>query len=200
MRYIIIVLIILNFGCRTKERTNQNAEKPDTVLLEENEYDLGETGCTYNKTDKNPENTYPFDESDKIELVSYDTRRDSYSNDELIQDGEFKFSKTAFTKIRQRIQLNKNQKDSLFSILFNYKKIRQGNVEPVADCYNPRHSIIFHKGGRAIAFLEICFECNGTRMTKYLDFGEFCEEKWCTLQKFFKVNGADFGLIDEMCE
>ena len=58
--------------------------------------------CIFARSDKNSNNTYPFDKSDKIELISYDTRRDSYSNDELIIAGEFKFSKAAVTKISQR--------------------------------------------------------------------------------------------------
>lgn len=199
MRHLIIVFIIVNFGCRTKEAPNENVVEPDAVLVDEDEYDEGETGCAYAKTYKKPENIYPFDRSDKIELVSYDTRRDSYSNDELIQDGKFTLSKSALTKIEQRIRLDKTQSDSLFSILYNYKKIRHGNFESVADCYNPRHSIVFYQNGRAIAFLEICFTCNGTRQTKDVDFGEFCDEKWCVLQKFFEANKADYALFDEMC-
>jgi len=191
MRYIIIVIIILNFGCRTKEATNQNIDGPDTVLAD----DEGETGCIYNKTEKKPESTIPFDKSDKVELVSYSARRDGYSNDELIQDGKF-----TVKEIKQRIKLNKMQIDSLFSILYNSKKIRQGNNESVADCYNPRHSVVFYQNGRGTAFLEVCFECCGKRTTKGLDFGEFCDEKWCTLQRFFEVNKADYGLHIEMCE
>jgi len=37
-------------------------------------------------------------------------------------------------------------------------------------------------------------------MTKGVDFGQFCDEKWCTLQKFFKANGADYGILDKICE
>ncbi len=195
MRYIIIVLILLNFSCQTKETVNQTISTPDIVSVEEDEYDEGETGCTYIQTGQKPANTHPFDKSDKVELVSYGTRRDSYRNDELIRSGKF-----TVPEIQQRVRLNKTQRDSLFSILFKLKKIRKGNVESIADCYNPRHSIVFYQGGQAIAFLEVCFECNGTRQTKELYLGEFCDEKWCILQQFFKVNGADFGLINEICD
>jgi hypothetical protein len=195
IRYITLIFIILVVGCRTKDTKSQSISETDTSLVDDGEFDEGETGCLYDKSNKRPGDTYPFDKSDKIELVSYQTRRTNRSNDSLIQDGNF-----TVPNIRQRVRLNKVQSDTLFSILYNYKKIRQGDVEFVADCYNPRHSIVFYQAGRAFAFLEVCFQCNGTRQTRDLNFGEFCDEKWCALQKFFNATGADFGLIHEMCE
>jgi hypothetical protein len=182
MRFLILGILILCSCSRTKETSNKAIEQNETREQAELEYDEGETGCVYRITERKPVDVFPFNKSDKIEFVSYELRRDS--NDELIRDGKF-----TVQNIKQRVELMRSQRDSLFSLLYNFKKIRQGDVDLGADCYN----------GQAIAFLEICFECNGIRMTKDLDFGEFCDEKWCKLQTLFKVNKADYGLIDEMC-
>lgn len=157
-------------------------------------FDKGVTTCTFHKTDKTPANTSPFNRSNKIELVSYQDRHDDYAKDKLIQDGKF-----VVLNIEQRTILNAMQSDSLFSILFNLKKVRQGNVESIYFCYNPHHSIVFYQDDRAIAYLEVCFECF-TAKGMGVNSGEFCDEKWCRLQGFFKDNKIDYALNDKLCQ
>jgi hypothetical protein len=144
--------------------------------------------------ERSPSNTFPFNKSHTIELVSYETRIHNYLNDQLIEAGAF-----VVPGIKQRIILSKEETNKLFDILYDSDQIGGHSVQSLADCYSPRHSIVFYDSGRAIAFLEVCFECEGTRQTPNVDFGKFTEEKWCTLQKFFKANKADFAIIDEMC-
>ncbi len=158
------------------------------------EFDYGETGCIYSKTDRSPDNTFPFNKADEIELVSYKSREDTLSDNDIINNGKFLIS-----NIQQQTSLTAEQKDSLFSILFNYKIIRKGNTVSVSDCYSPQHSIIFYQKRQAVAFLEICFTCFQTRQTAGIDFGEFCDEKWCLLQKFFSLNKTGYGLDEELC-
>jgi hypothetical protein len=198
MRYsILILLILIQIACRQKDKpteTNQFGEPNyDSLAIEDNEYYAGQA-CVYEKSDRLTSNTFPFNKSDKIELVAYD-RRDSYSNDELIRDGKF-----IVPDILQRQSLSKHQIDSLLSILHNFSRAVSENDEFEADCYDPHHSIVFYQKGQAIAFYEICFSCGGTRQTKDVDFGLFCSEKLCFLQHFFKYCKVDLGIVDEMCE
>jgi len=195
LKYIVFVVFCFVFGCQTNETTNQNRNQPDTIFNYAYAEDDGGTRCAFKRTEKKPESTFPFNKSDKIELVSYGAKLNLHSDNELIRDGKFMVK-----EIKQRVTLNKAQTDSLFSILYNFEKIKKGSEEPLADCYNPRHCIVFYQDGRAISFLEICFDCRKRRMPENLDFGESCDEKWCLLQNFFKVNKADFGLIEEICQ
>jgi hypothetical protein len=196
MRYIIIVVILI-FSCRKKETAKPDSfdqSEVDALEADERKYFAGQA-CVYVKSDRQPKNTFPFDKSDKVELVSYDLRLDSHSNDELIKDGKF-----TVNSILQRETLGNSERDSLFSILYNYKRKVEENGQFGADCYDPHNSILFYEKGRVIAFYEICFFCGDTRQTKGVDFGQFCDEKNCILQSFFKANKVDKGVIDEMCQ
>jgi hypothetical protein len=114
----------------------------------------------------------------------------SIHNDELIKGGKF-----IVPKIHQRVILNKVQSDSIFSILVNVKShVLVDSLSVGADCYNPQHSIVFYKNDLAVAFFEICFSCHGMRKSKGIEFGIFCFEKFCILERFFIANKADYGI------
>jgi hypothetical protein len=195
MRNLVTILCLTILSCSTKDKaaTQISADTTEIDLTTQDET-VFNGPCVFEKTGE-INNTFPFNASDKVELVSYECRRDSYSNDNLIFNEQF-----SVVNIKQRVSLGKSQQDSVFSILYNYKPLPVGLDTLQADCYNPRHSIVFYEKSKAIAFFEICFECGGTRQSKGVDFGQFCPEKMCMLQTFFKTNGADFGVIDEMCE
>lgn len=197
MRNLIFITLIIICGCSTrqaKEEKTFDTLAADTV----NEQEIVFGGpCKYTRGQV-PKSKFPLDVTDKIVLVSYQSRVVTMEKgNDLIAGGTFKVD-----NIKQRVTLNKNQADSLLSILYNFNSFPAGVDTSMvqADCYNPRHSIVFYKRNEAIAFLEICFECGGTVQTKGVDFGEFCPEKRCMLQNFFKANKAGFGIIDEMCE
>jgi|GEM_PF-966623 len=195
MRNLIAIFLLTIISCSTKDKaaTHLSTDTNQTELASEDGA-VFNGPCVFEKKDE-MKNTFPFNVSDKVELVSYQCRRDSYSNDNLISNDKF-----SVANIKQRVSLGKSQRDSVFSLLYNYKPLPVGLDTLQADCYNPRHSIVFYEKSKAIAFFEICFECGGTRQSKGVDFGQFCPEKMCMLQTFFKTSGADFGVIDEMCE
>lgn len=195
MRNILGILFLTFLSCSTKDKATTliSADTAQMELMTEDET-VFNGPCVFERKAE-MKHTFPFNASDNVELVSYESRQDSYSNNNLISNGKF-----TVDNIRQRVSLGKSQRDSIFSILYNYKPSPAGFDTLQADCYNPRHSIVFYKKSKAIAFFEICFECGGTRQSEGVDFGQFCPEKMCMLQTFFKTNGADFGVIDEMCE
>jgi hypothetical protein len=197
IRHIIFLcLITLLFGCDNS--SNKSTIENKTVKPSVDSFDGGETSCVYAKTTKKLSETFPFNVADKIEVVSYTCRtcaKDYHDSDSLIVDNKFIVKNT-----QDKVTLTKSQIDSLFSILYNYKMKRKGNFVYEAACYMPRHSIVFYKNQKPISFLEICFECFNYRQTKNVDFGEFCDAKYCDLYKFFKSIGIKNGLIDEYCE
>lgn len=179
------------FSCSTKDAQKDSA----SAITDSTTIEVYSGPCKFEKG-RIPKDKFPVSSTDKIELVSYSSRPNSYTDTSLIVDGKFKVE-----YIKQRVTLDKAQTDSLLSILYNVKPFPIGiDTTGLADCYNPRHSILFNKGNKTIAFLEVCFECGGTRQSKGVDFGQFCSEKMCMLQRFFKANKADFGIIDEICE
>jgi hypothetical protein len=193
MRKLQLFVFLIVLSCSGRE--DSKARSSDNSIGSTSEEEMVFNGpCVFEKKQQQ-NNTFPFNKSDKIKLVSYYTRRDSYSDIDLINKGKF-----LVDDIQQQVTLNNDQRDSLFSILYNFKSVPVGLDTLQADCYNPRHAIVFYEGEAAIAFFEICFECGGTKQSKMVDFGQFCPEKQCMLQNFFKANKADFGLIEEMCE
>ena len=148
--------------------------------------------CIYRKTDKTISTTYPFDKSDRIGIVSYESRNEA--DNELIKNDSFRVA-----GIGERIVLNKVQIDTLFSLLYDYQRNKNRGSVSQADCYNPRHAVVFYKANKAIAFWEICLECGGQRQSTNTDFEKFCDENICRVQHFFINAGIKEGIIPEMC-
>jgi hypothetical protein len=194
MRTLIAIFFLFIFSCSTKDKTTTQISA-DTLEVESTiEEEVFNGPCVFQRTGQ-MQSKFPFDKSDKVELVSYECRKVSDDNDNLIRNEKF-----TVDNIKQRVSLGQSQRDSVFSILYNLRPSPAGLDTLQADCYNPRHSIVFYQNTKAIAFFEICFECGGTRQSPGVDFGQFCPEKMCLLQKFFKANGASLGIIDELCE
>jgi hypothetical protein len=194
MRYIGIIFFVIALSCTSKDNSKEKQINESGIDPTADEDEVVFNGpCVYRKIDFS--NIFPTTGVDQVDLVAYCCRSDSYSNRDLINNGRF-----AVDDIEQRITLNKVQKDSLYSILYNFKPSPVGFDTLHADCYNPRHSIVFYEKNNAKAYLEVCFECGGTKQSANVDFGLFCPEKMCMLQKFFKANKVDFGIIDELCE
>lgn len=193
MKYVIwsgMLIIIISCGKSDKQEDKSSDEVLEAEIYE---YDT-EIECTYQKRPAAFINSTPFGQSDKIEIVSYSTRDLRESGNELINNGKFIVS-----DIKQRVALNKTDQDSLFSILYNVTVTGDQLEYPGADCYSPQHCIVFYKNNQAFAYYEICFMCSRTQQSNGFGIVNFCEEKWCLLQKFFKTKKANYGLIDEMC-
>jgi hypothetical protein len=193
MRNLLLTALVMIIGCST-DNSKHTISDQETLAPTTQEKVIYNGPCKF-MNDQIPLDKFPINTMDNIELVSYNTRT-SYSNADLVVNGQFKVD-----NIKQRVILNDTQADSLLSILYNINPSPVGiDTTGQVDCYNPSHSIVFYNQAKAIAFFEICFECGGTRQSKGVDFGKFCQEKQCILQRFFKANKVDFGIIDEMCE
>jgi hypothetical protein len=50
-------------------------------------------------------------------------------------------------------------------------KLSSNGSDDISECFYPRHSINFYKGGKIVDYVLICFECEGIR---------FSDERWIT--------------------
>jgi hypothetical protein len=193
MRYFVISLFFLAASCQPKSKPIVQ-ESPLTDTLETPTLPPDEIQCGFHQSGKRPETTFPFSESDRIELVSYEAkpRLMKIHDNELVRDGKF-----IVPDIHQRVTLTKRKTDSLFSILYNFVPLTSPHSWAVPDCYEPHQAVVFYKNEKAFAFLEICFTCHQTRQTKGMDVGFFCSDKYCILERFFIQNKVDYGLILE---
>jgi hypothetical protein len=117
---------------------------------------------------------------DKIRLISYNTHRDVYSSkyelkiaDDTIQIPNIKYV--------DNIVLNENFSRKIAEVLLSTE-----NECVLADCYNPRHIILFYKADKIIAFYEFCAECGGSTQSKSIKFPELCTDKGDRLIEIFK--------------
>jgi hypothetical protein len=52
--------------------------------------------------------------------------------------------------------------------------------------------------GKTFAYIELCFECMGHRVSSTrVNTGDFCEQKYELLENFFKDSGILFGTIEK---
>lgn len=196
--YLIMTLLGL-LSCNSEIKQTEHHEQE--ILLD----DYGEQECIYKKDTTLKSNKFPFNISDKIKVISYKdynvvavTEKSSeiYVPDSVIENG-----KVVVPNIYETITLNSQQIDSLYSILFNYKTKREGNVTTAMSCYVPRHSIIFYKKNKPIAFIEICFECEKIKKSNVIPYYfDFCSDKWCMLQNYFKWIGITKELTHLKCK
>ena len=62
--------------------------------------------------------------------------------------------------------LNATQIKNLNDILSGRKNLKIDSVTTVADCFYPRHNVIFLKDEKIINDIVVCFECNKIKSTK----------------------------------
>jgi hypothetical protein len=146
---------------------------------------------------------YPFSKADKILLYSFKSVYKPFKNyyDKIenrckIENDTFKIQEVFEVKT-----IKEKQRKKLFFLCFELKKVKQ-KFDPnqkIDDgsvfCYNPRHAIVFLKGNKAFAFLEICFQCKITRESARFNFEEFCDERFFLLEKFFRDCGIKKGFL-----
>lgn len=151
---------------------------------------------------------YPFNSADVIQFVSFDGLVEITDEGEIRvrpldpgllewdpMTGEVK-SPPDTLRLKEVISLTMPQVDSLTDILFNYGKARDrvGSIE--LGCYTPRNAIIFRdSNGKVMAFIEICFECQGTRIIdKRISLGEMCTYKLNMIKDLFRKVGVRHGI------
>ncbi len=117
---------------------------------------------------------------DKIRLVSYNTHRDVYSS-----KFELKIEKDTIRipdiNIIDNVVLDKHYSEKIAEVLLSTEEECL-----LADCYNPRHLILFYKQNKIVDFYEFCAECGGSRQSKNIAFPELCTDKGDKLIEIFK--------------
>jgi hypothetical protein len=118
---------------------------------------------------------------DRIRLISYNTKREVYnSNYELkIENDTIKIPNINFI---DNVVLKKNESDKIFDILLTFPE-----KCTLADCYNPRHILLFYKKNKMVEYFEFCAECGGSQSSsKRIKINSICSEQGKQLIKVFK--------------
>lgn len=130
--------------------------------------------------------TFPFSESSKVELISYhfmDYRHSENAFNYELRDGKLPFDESI---IKERLILDKKQLEELYTIL-NTENCHENFSK---DCYMPEHRITFYdKNNKVIAFLEVCLQCIGSRISEGFKTVKLCDAKMKELEQFFRSVG-----------
>ncbi|PWV57014.1 hypothetical protein [Chitinophaga sp. S165] len=149
---------------------------------------------------------YPFNGSAQVQLISFEGSVQISSDSEFvirnavpaIIEADYTISDTT---MKESKALTLSQIDTLTGILYNYgvPRISAGEkmitTKSESGCYIPRNAILFRdSNGKALAFIEICFECSGTRLSdKRISLGDTCGEKLNMIKQFFIKAGIRYG-------
>lgn len=137
---------------------------------------LKSCGAPYNKT---------IDLADKIEVISYQSVHecDSTKDDESVKSGH------AEPKcIQEKITLPNEKFAEIKKVLFEHAILNTTCV--TNDCYEPRHSVIFYKENKRIAYVDICFACAQSRGER---IGCLTFKRSEEIQTYFKSLGIKYG-------
>jgi hypothetical protein len=100
------------------------------------------------------------------------------------------------TRLKETKTLSNNQVDTLTDLLYNQSYTGPFYTNQKSGCYNPRNAVLFlDSSHQAFAFIELCFECQGHRLSSTkVKAGDFCNQKYDLLREFFATNGISFGV------
>lgn len=198
--YTLLFLILLAvLSC--KESDNHSGKSVST-LTDDYENSIKELRCIYSKSKFSRDSVFPFNESNKIELIAYDSTSEADFFGGRITHMKKPHDSLSKVRIRERVVLNTGQTDTLFSIIHDYKFNDDRLYGESAACYNPRHAILFYHDNKLIEVLEICFECQQIEhIDKRSKFGLMCHDKWCYLIQYFKKCGikSNYSKRDQGC-
>ncbi|WP_396191213.1 hypothetical protein [Flavobacterium sp.] len=119
---------------------------------------------------------------DEIRLISYNSHRKYALRDNPTI--EIKNNKVIIkgVKIVDNVILDNKYSKKIFNVLLSQKKECS-----VADCYNPRHILLFFKTKKLVGYFEFCSSCGGSRKSKNISINSsFCSEHGNDLIKIFK--------------
>ncbi|WP_143011453.1 hypothetical protein [Chitinophaga filiformis] len=152
---------------------------------------------------------YPFNLSAQIQLISFN------GSVKITDYGEFSFSRVIDPALDRSLFLDDPdtiqaipvgmkeirtmtlaQIDTLTDVLYNYGYAGNIWTTSTSGCYIPRNAILFRdSNGKAIAFIEICFECEKTRESSdEISLGEMCDQKLGMLKALFRQVGIKYGI------
>lgn len=138
---------------------------------------LKSCGPHYNKT---------IDLADRIEVISY---KSVHECDSTKDDESVKLEHAEPKCIEEKIVLSKEEFIDIKKVLFEHA-ILKGSCE-VNDCYEPRHSVLFYKDNKRIAYVDICFVCAQSRGER---IGCLTFKRSKEIQTYFKSLGIKYGL------
>jgi hypothetical protein len=211
MRNLFILLILLFTGFSVcAQRTKKKPPPPPKILTEKQmRAELQKSDCRfryhYTPAQQRLQN-YPFNSAVRIQLVSFgfleELMDSSGKTFDRAGDGiPFENDTVNYARIKEVITLSPTQTDSLTHILYNtgYKNDTPSLTSISYGCYMPRNAIIFlDAAGKVFAWIEICFECEGFRVSgPKVKTGVFCNGKYELLRRFFKQTGLVYGVVPE---
>lgn len=186
-RLFFLMGLLFIFGCdenKTSEKVKEKETETEDVI-EEEYVEADDEWSDYIEVEYINNDNYPFNEIDAVLIFSYENLLNNYSEDpSAIEDGNFLIREQ---NIKDSLVLTTVQMDTLEKILFGYT----GGSYDEPDCYLPRHTIVFYKKGKPITFLEICMECNRSRIFDKMNAG-ISAEKMKMLKDFFKNVGITY--------
>lgn len=166
MKYIVVFLSLLFFSCTSKPDIKANVDKKMPAKMQE---------------------TFPFSEADRIEVISFEYKDYWDINEEgnyKIIDGKLAFDESI---IKERVILNSRIEKNLFKVLNSEICPDESGVY---DCYTPEHRVLFYdENSKLIAYLEICFQCKDYRISDGWKTVGFCDQNLEELKTLFKDAG-----------
>lgn len=135
----------------------------------------------FSKKDKEIENL--FSKTKKIEIYAFQSFSGNYLNPHYVKTNKVEIPEKF---LRNKIVLNE------FQVLKLKKKLikTKDKIEERATCYEPRHIIVFYNEKDEIfGYVELCFECTGTRASENL---KFLEDRMLFQQELFKEFGITY--------
>lgn len=93
--------------------------------------------------------------------------------------------------------LSKSDIDSLTDILYNIGFKGPVHIMSLTTCFTPRNAILFiDSSGKTFDYVEICFQCSRHETSsEKIELGEFCDQKYALLKKFFISLGIGIGTL-----
>ncbi|MCO6163922.1 hypothetical protein [Flavobacterium sp. NRK F7] len=172
--FLILISNIMLFACESKRKKESNVgiiKKYDFSNSLDFKYETINEVILYSFLNKSSIKTLPY-------------RKDVNYNSDVQLSNDF---------IKERILLDEKQKQELFHLI---TKDSCPKEQHLADCYNPRHEVVFkNKSNEIMGSIEICFECNDFRHSKSL--GEatyYCHD---AMRLFFWKAGIRYFINDD---
>ena len=86
------------------------------------------------------------------------------------------------------------------NIIFNIGYRGKISFLEATGCYNPRNAVLFFDSkNNLLEFIELCFECQGHRLSSdKIELGDLCNQKYTLLKEFFSKAGIQVGTVKEL--
>ncbi|WP_445722682.1 hypothetical protein [Flavobacterium sp.] len=175
---ILIMLISFIFnGCNEAKR--QEIERKERIIKKDFSKSM-----SFKYDDISEVIIYSFLDKEFIKQIDGYLRKDINFNTDVQLSNDF---------IKERIVLSENQKTKLFNLI---AKDSCNSDQLIADCYNPRHQIVFKdKKDNVIGDIEICFSCGNIENSKSIGEAKYyCLED---MRLFFWNLGIKYFINDD---